>query len=125
MRRVINLVIFSALLAGAALVGSPPAAFAATQDGNWSVLIITDKGDCDRGYRYGLRVSNGRVSYRGDSAIDLAGTVASNGVVNVSIKLGDKGANGTGHLTASSGAGTWHGIGSSGTCAGHWEAERN
>jgi hypothetical protein len=125
MRRVINLVIFSALLAGAALVGSPPAAFAATQGGNWSVLIITDKGDCDRGYRYGLRVSNGRVSYRGDSAIDLAGTVASNGVVNVSIKLGDKGANGTGHLTASSGAGTWHGIGSSGTCAGHWEAERN
>jgi hypothetical protein len=125
MRRVITLVIFSALLAGAALVGPPPAAFAATQDGNWSVLIITDKGDCDRGYRYGLRVSNGRVSYRGDSAIDLAGTLASNGAVNVSIKLGDKGANGTGHLTASSGAGTWHGVGSSGTCAGHWEAERN
>jgi hypothetical protein len=125
MRRVINLVIFSALLAGAALVGPPPAAFAATQDGNWSVLIITDKGDCDRGYKYGLRVSNGRVSYRGDSAIDLAGTVASNGAVNVSIKLGDKGANGTGRLTASSGAGTWHGVGSSGTCAGHWEAERN
>ncbi len=124
MRRVINLVIFSALLAGAALVGPPPAA-AATQDGNWSVLIITDKGDCDHGYRYGLTVASGHVRYRGDSAIDLAGTVASNGAVNVSIKLGDKGANGTGHLTASSGAGTWHGIGSSGTCAGHWEAERN
>ena len=125
MRRAINFVILSALLAGAALLGPPPAAFAATQDGNWSVLIITDKGDCDPCYRYGLRVSNGRVSYRGDSAIDLAGTVASNGAVNVSIKVGDKGANGTGHLAASSGAGTWHGIGSSGTCAGHWEAERN
>ena len=125
MRRVINLAIFSALLAGTALLGQPPAAFAATQDGNWSVLIITDKGDCDRGYRYGLTVSNGQVRYRGDSAIDLAGTVASNGAVNVSIKLGDKGASGTGHLTAISGAGTWHGVGSSGTCAGHWEAERN
>ena len=68
MRRVINLVIFSALLAGAALVG-PPTAAAATQDGNWSVLIITDKGDCDHGYRYGLTVASGHVRYRGDSAI--------------------------------------------------------
>ena len=45
----------------------------------------------------------------------IAGTVASDGAVSVSIKLGDKGATGTGHLSASSGAGTWHGIGSSGS----------
>jgi hypothetical protein len=123
MHRVMNSVIAFALLAGAC-TGQPPAAFAATQDGNWSVLIITEKGDCDPGYRYGLKVSNGRVSYRGDSAVDLAGTVANNGAVNVSIKVGDKGASGTGRLSASSGAGTWHGVGLSGTCAGRWEAER-
>jgi len=114
----------TALLLGPAMAGHPRAAFAATQDGNWSVLIITEKGDCDRGYRYGLNVSNGRVKYQGSAAVNMAGTVASDGVVNVSIKVGDKGANGTGRLSASSGAGTWHGIGSSGTCAGRWEAER-
>ena len=124
MRRVMSFVVFLPMLAGTAFVSPPPAAFAATQDGNWSVLIITEKGDCDRGYRYGLKVENGRVSYNGDGSVNLAGTVASNGAVNVSIKLGDKGAAGTGHLSASSGAGTWHGIGSSGTCAGRWEAER-
>jgi hypothetical protein len=124
MRRVANSVIFSALLAAGAFVGPPPAAFAATQDGNWSVLIITEKGTCDRGYRYGLKVSNGQVSYQGSADVNMAGTVASNGAVNVSIKVGDKGANGTGRLSASSGTGTWHGIGSSGTCAGRWEAER-
>ena len=124
MRRVMNFVVLSALLAGAAWVGPPPAAIAAVQDGNWSVLIITEKGDCDRGYRYGLKVSNGRVSYNGDGSVNLAGTVASNGAVNVSIKVGDKGAAGTGRLSASSGAGTWHGLGSSGTCAGRWEAEK-
>ncbi len=124
MRRVMNFVVLSALLAGAAWVSPPPAAIAAVQDGNWSVLIITEKGDCDRGYRYGLKVSNGRVSYNGDGSVNLAGTVASNGAVNVSIKVGDKGASGTGRLSASSGAGTWHGLGSSGTCAGRWEAEK-
>jgi len=124
MRRVMNFVVLSSLLAGAAWVSPPPAAIAAVQDGNWSVLIITEKGDCDRGYRYGLKVSNGRVSYNGDGSVNLAGTVASNGAVNVSIKVGDKGASGTGRLSASSGAGTWHGLGSSGACAGRWEAER-
>ncbi len=124
MRRAMNFVVLSALLAGAAFVSPPRAALAAVQDGDWSVLIITEKGDCDRGYRYGLKVANGRVSYRGDGSVNLAGTIASNGAVNVSIKVGDKGASGTGRLSASSGTGTWHGIGSSGSCAGRWEAER-
>src|SRR5674476_1120877 len=51
-----NSVILAALLAGAAIAGQPHAAFAAIQDGNWSVLIVTEKGTCDRGYRYNVRV---------------------------------------------------------------------
>ncbi len=124
MRRMKNSIVFAALLMGSAIAGAPPAAFAATQDGNWSVLIVTEKGDCDRGYRYDVKIANGHVSYRGDAPVNLAGTVASNGAINVSIKAGENGANGTGRLLASSGSGTWHGIGSSGTCAGRWEAER-
>ena len=28
-------------------------------DGLWSVSIVTEKGDCDRGYRYLIRISKG------------------------------------------------------------------
>ncbi len=41
----------------------------------------------------------------------------------VSIKVGDKGANGTGHLSGRTGAGVWRGVGANGSCAGRWEAE--
>ena len=124
MRCIKNSVILAALLAGSAISGQPHPAFAATQDGNWSVLIVTEKGTCDRGYRYNVKVANGQVRYQGNAAVNLAGTVAPSGVVKVSIKIGGQGADGTGRLSDNSGTGTWHGIGSSGTCAGHWEAER-
>jgi hypothetical protein len=123
MRRVMNSVIFSAFLAGTALPGPSPSAHAAVRDGNWSVLIITEKGECDRGYRYEVKVANGKVSYRGDSGIDLAGSVAPDGATKVSIKVGDKGASGTGHLSGRTGSGVWRGVGTNGTCAGRWEAE--
>jgi hypothetical protein len=122
MRRVVNS-IFSAMLAGAALVGPSPAAFAAVHDGTWSVLIITEKGECDRGYRYEVKVANGQISYAGNAGVDMAGTVAPDGALKVSIKLGEKGASGTGRLSMRSGAGVWRGIGASGSCAGRWEAE--
>ena len=118
-----NSVILSAFPAGAALVGPSPAAYAAVRDGNWSVLIITEKGECDRGYRYEVKVANGQVSYRGDLGIDLAGSVAPDGATKVSIKLGDKGASGTGRLSGRTGSGVWRGIGANRTCAGRWEAE--
>jgi hypothetical protein len=124
MRRTMNSVIFSALLACSALAGGLSSAVAATQDGTWSVLIITEKGECDRAYRYAVNVVNGRVSYQGDAAVDMAGTVAPNGAVKVSIKLGDKGANGTGRLSERIGTGTWQGAGANTTCGGRWEAER-
>jgi hypothetical protein len=124
MRRVGNEALFAALLL--ALLGSakPSPAMAASQDGNWSVLIVTEKGDCDRAYRYGVKVANGHVSYTGDAKVDMNGTVDANGAVTVRIRLGDKGANGTGRLSGQAGAGTWRGAGSNTVCAGRWEAER-
>ena len=44
MRRMLNTVAFAAVLLGSAIAGVPPAASAAIQDGNWTVLIITEKG---------------------------------------------------------------------------------
>lgn len=97
---------------------------AAPHDGNWSVLIITEKGDCDRAYRYPLAVSDGQVRYTGDSGANVQGTVSPAGAVKVSIRFGDKGANGSGHLAASSGSGTWQGAGGGASCSGRWEAEK-
>jgi len=124
MSRTIKSVIFAALLLGSAAAGAPPAALAADQDGSWSVLIITEKGDCDRAYRYAVKIANGHASYQGDASIDMTGTVAPNGAVKVSIRLGSKGADGSGRLSGQTGAGTWHSVGSNASCAGRWEAER-
>jgi hypothetical protein len=106
------------------MLGLAGTAHAGGHDGNWSVLVITEKGDCDQAYRYAVNVSNGQVRYAGAEAVDVTGTVAPDGLVHVRIKLRDKGANGNGRLSATSGAGTWHGLGPNASCAGRWEAER-
>jgi len=98
---------------------------AAAHDGSWSVLVATEKGDCDRGYRYSVNVANGLVRYSGSAAVGLNGTVAPNGAVKVSITSSGQGAaSGTGRLSANAGSGTWRGSGDKGTCSGRWEAER-
>jgi hypothetical protein len=122
--RTIKLTLAAGLLTGIALVANPPAAHAMTTDGHWSVLIVTEKGSCDRAYRYNVDISHGRVIYPGGGPVNLAGTVAPNGLVKVSIKAGSEGANGIGRLSGSAGTGTWHGRSSTGICAGRWEAER-
>ena len=112
------------LAIGFALAGPAATAMAAAHDGNWSVLIITEKGTCDKAYRYNVGVANGEVRYQGDAAVNFNGTVQPNGAVKVNIRLGEQGASGTGRLAKDSGAGTWRGVGSAGECAGRWEAER-
>jgi hypothetical protein len=97
---------------------------AASHDGNWSVVIVTQRGTCDSGYRFLLGVSHGRISYDGGAPVAISGTVSQSGYVRVSIRASGKGANGTGRLFANEGRGTWRGRSSSGPCAGHWEAQR-
>jgi hypothetical protein len=118
------LIAFSAALFALLCVSGPRPAAAADFDGKWSVLVVTDKGSCDRAYRYEVAVRNGRVSYIGDASINLAGTVTPNGAVTVGISRGKQRADGTGRISASAGAGRWHGRSSAGECSGHWEAER-
>jgi len=77
---------------------APAPAFARTAyDGQWSVLIVTNSGPCDR---------------------------ANNGAVKVRVWAGQQGASGTGRLSRTDGSGTWRGTGSMGTCSGVWSAER-
>ena len=101
-----------------------PAAPAISFDGRWSVVIITDSGSCDRAYRYGLRISGGRIYYDGDSAVVMNGQVDPKGNVVVSLRYGQSTANGSGHLTESDGEGRWQGASTSAGCSGRWEAER-
>src|SRR5262249_60448193 len=75
------------------------AAAAMTFDGRWSVVIITDSGNCDRAYRYAVRISGGRIYYDGDSAAVINGQVDARGNVVVSLRYGQSSANGSGHLS--------------------------
>ena len=121
-RRVINAGL-TALLLGGALWLAPAATARTPFDGAWSVLIITDAGTCDRGYRYALRIANGKIYYT-DSSFDVSGHVDARGHVNVSVSAGGQRASGSGHLSGDSGEGSWSGHSSTSQCSGHWEAER-
>lgn len=96
----------------------------AAYDGNWSVLIVTNSGPCDRGYRYGLTIRGGRVFYQGSLAVNVDGQVSGNGMVQVRVSAGSQGATGVGRLSRDYGSGSWRGLGSSGSCSGTWTAER-
>jgi hypothetical protein len=108
-------------LSFAALVGAAsPATSAPSYDGLWSVVIVTEKGTCDRAYRYPIRIQHGAVINEGSSPATITGKVASNGAVHVTVTAGSKSASGSGRLSGSAGSGSWRG----GDCSGTWEAER-
>src|SRR5439155_9898949 len=114
------------------VVGPPPIASPgarvpaamATFDGSWSVLILTQSGDCDRSYRYGVRIAQGSVIGEGAEPVSVQGRVSPNGSVRVSVSASGQRADGEGRLSRTAGSGTWHVQGSFGACAGVWHAER-
>ncbi len=124
MRYAVTTMLFTALLLGLGSVVQPSLVLADTYDGNWTVLVITDKGTCDRGYRYAVHVANGRVRYNGEKSVDISGTVSPRGEVHVSISFRGQSASGSGRLSPTDGTGHWQGAGSKGVCSGTWEAER-
>jgi hypothetical protein len=89
-------------------------------DGIWSVSIVTQKGDCDRGYRYPIRISNGVLANGGADPFTISGRVQPSGAITVTVSAGEKSATGTGRLAGNSGQGFWRG----GACSGTWTAER-
>ncbi len=117
----------TAAVLGAALWAAPweaPAALArGAYDGNWSVLIVTNSGTCDRGYRYALHIADGNVTYN-DPSFDVSGHVDARGRVSVRVAASGQSASGTGELSGDYGHGHWSGRSSTSQCSGHWEAER-
>jgi hypothetical protein len=106
----------------ATVPASAPASARSNFDGTWSVLIVTQKGTCDRAYRYPVKIDNGSVGYAGDAAFTVSGKVGDNGSVIVKVARGGQSANGQGRLSATDGAGMW--TAGSGDCSGVWTAER-
>jgi hypothetical protein len=113
----------AAMLLGGSLMTAPPAVARTPFDGNWSVLIATDAGTCDRGYRYALHIVNGRITYD-DPSFNISGHVDGRGHVSVSVGAGGQQASGSGQLSGDSGQGMWSGRSSTSQCSGHWEAQR-
>ncbi len=92
-------------------------------DGNWSVEVVTERGDCDRAYRYAVVVQNGRARYGGPEQFTVNGQVRPNGSVSASISRGQDRANVTGQLAGSTGRGTWTTSGGR-ACSGIWNADK-
>lgn len=110
---------------GAMTVPASPAPISAGKasfDGRWSVLIVTEKGTCDRAYRYPIKIQNGIVDYAGSASFDVSGKVAPTGAVVVTVSKAGKSATGTGRMSATDGSGVW--TAASGECSGTWSAER-
>jgi hypothetical protein len=127
-RRTVNGMVAAATIAGSVCLAAAALA-ASTQsngampryhDGLWSVSIVTERGDCDRGYRYPIRITNGMLTNPGDQVFTITGKVAPTGAIVVTVSAGNKSATGTGRLAGDIGAGSWTG----GSCSGSWTAER-
>jgi hypothetical protein len=101
---------------------APIAAGRVNFDGAWSVLIVTQKGTCDRAYRYPVQIQNGLVGYAGSASFTVSGKVGDAGAVTVTVARGSQSATGTGRMSATDGSGTW--TAASGECSGTWTAER-
>jgi hypothetical protein len=109
-----------ALVAASATIATTSTYAVPGYDGLWSVSIVTEKGTCDRGYRYPIRISNGQLANAGDVAVNIAGKVLPTGAITVMVSAAGKSANGTGRLSGNLGEGSWSG----GDCSGTWTAER-
>ena len=110
-----------ALVAASATVATTSSYAVPAYDGLWSVSIVTEKGDCDRGYRYPIRIQNGSLANAGSvTAITINGKVQPTGAITVIVSSGSKSATGSGRLSGDLGEGHWTG----GVCSGSWTAER-
>ena len=111
---------FALVAASVTLAASASNAAGPGYDGLWSVSIVTEKGDCDRGYRYPVRISHGTLVNGGSDPFTITGHVAPSGAITVTVSHGDKSASGFGRLAGDAGEGSWKG----GSCSGTWSAER-
>ena len=111
-------VIVARILLFAAMSVATPAA-AATFDGEWNVQIASTSSVCGGGATVSIGINNGQVAST-NALMTASGRVAEAGIISVTLTSGIKRAVGWGHLSATSGSGTWRGA----LCSGTWTAQR-
>ena len=111
-------VIIARILLFAAMSVATPAA-AATFDGEWNVQIASTSSVCGGGASVSIGINNGQVAST-NALMTASGRVAEAGIISVTLTSGVKRAVGWGHLSATSGSGTWRGA----LCSGTWTAQR-
>ena len=112
---------FAALLVALPSAPSDAARRPSAFDGQWSVVIYTTYGDCDRSLRYSLQIIGGQI-VSAQQNYQLAGAVATNGSIRVTVAEAGRSASGSGRLVGNNGSGQWRT--STGQCAGQWTAVR-
>jgi hypothetical protein len=91
-------------------------------DGQWSLTIMTERGNCDSTYHFVVDITNGNVSH--PNLVKFRGHVAKGGSVRVSVAAAGKTAAGSGRLTRTSGRGHWAGRSGDDRCSGSWTAQK-
>jgi hypothetical protein len=114
-----NTVLVTRILLFLGMLVATPAA-AATFDGAWNVQIASQNAACGGGATVSIGINNGQVA-SSNPLMTASGRVAGAGNISVTLASGMKRAVGFGHLTATSGSGTWRGA----MCSGTWTAQRN
>ena len=99
------------------VVATPVAA--STFDGAWNVQIASANAACGGGATISIGINNGQVE-SSNALMKATGRVADAGGISVALISGIKRAVGSGHLSATSGSGTWRGA----LCSGTWTAQR-
>jgi hypothetical protein len=109
----------AAILMLAGISAATPAGAAATYDGAWNVQITSSNSACGGGTTVSIGINNGQVASN-NPLMTASGRVVDAGNISVTLASGMKHAVGFGHLSSTSGSGTWRGA----LCSGTWTAQR-
>jgi hypothetical protein len=122
-RGLVAVALAAVCLSGPSNAAQKPRSGAATShDGVYAVEIVTQRGSCDRVYRWTISVAGGRISTPADALMQANGQINPRGIVSLSFRRDAQVATVSGRVEGRSGSGTW----SPPTlqCAGSWRAAR-
>jgi hypothetical protein len=97
----------------------------APHDGSWAIEIVTERGACERLYRYYVEVEGQAVRLRsmsGETSPAATGLVRTDGRIKATLGQADDPVNVTGRLAATSGTGVWSAPARQ--CTGRWSAHK-
>jgi hypothetical protein len=94
-------------------------------DGSWAIEIVTERGACERLYRYYVEVEGQAVRLRsmtGETSPATMGLVGADGRIKATLGHAGDPVNVTGRLAATSGTGIWSAPARQ--CTGRWSAQK-